>query len=216
MLTKLITAVLLMSWISSKILVLQDSDLPKLMKMFSKDKKLSRKLEAADSGTDDADLENASTQNVDENQKSEGDEEKEKEEDEEPVEHTPLICEYKTESRPGFVNKKDSNVMMLPGDIGPCEVVAEYEVSHKIDWKEKMEDEDLEGCKGIEYTYPTEDGDLTTTLYPVQSKDPNNELKFVDAGYYSSLTNTTKIYRDGMIYKYRKWMNDIVLLCMKK
>ena len=114
MLIKLITAVLLMSWISSKILVLEDSDIPKLMKMLSKVRRPPRTLEAADSGTDDADLENASTQSVNGRQKSEGDEE----EEEEAIEHFPLICEYADESRLGFRYKKDLDALMLPKDIG--------------------------------------------------------------------------------------------------
>ena len=54
MLVKLLTTFLLISWISSKIYVLEESELPELMKMLKKQNKISRRLEVADSGVDEA------------------------------------------------------------------------------------------------------------------------------------------------------------------
>ena len=197
MLRKLLTAVLLMSWTCSKIYVLNDSDLPKLMKMFQQEQKLSRKLEAADSGTDESP--------ADENHSEDSSHHDEEQSDD----HTALICEYKDEARLGL-KMEGKDMMMKPKELIDCQSPIEYPVSKEADLGG-----DLTDCKGLEYNYKKDGEDKTTNLYPVRNKDPENEIIAVDGGYYSSLTNRTIVVMFGTVYNYRPWMGDMVVLCMK-
>ena len=131
-----------------------------------------------------------------------------------PFEHTPLICEYAGESRPGF-RTKDGDFIMLPQGLCKCRNPVEYKVSHKVDWETHYDDPDLENCKGIDYDYKSYGEHLTTTLYPIQVKDPEYKDKYFDVGYYSNGTVTTVVFKDDISFKYQDWMDQIVVLCMK-
>ena len=208
MFSKLISTFLLMTWISSKILAPTNSILSKHKKMSQKKTHLSKKMPVADSGKNFVHLEDASDDSDD---FIEDDEEGEEEEKTVPI---PLICEYAGEKRIGF-KLKHVEALIKPRSYGKCKNSVEYEVSHQIDWKQEMDESDLEGCKGIEYHYKKDGEDMMTTLYPVQMKDSEKINKIFEAGYYSSGTKTTVLFYDDLFFGPTPWMGEMVLSCNK-
>ena len=204
----LLCSLFLLALVSSKIIILDESDLPKLLRsLSSKGSSINRKLEEADEG------DNSSSSEA-----SEASEESETSEGVEAVNvfpdaqlpFIPRKCYYRGGLRPGFEVDGDSWVM-TPSKTERCKDPQDFLVEKDVLWS----GQDLSNCKGLEYNYTSRGEDVSTVLYYVRTSGVSEGLPEVHAGYMSSETKGIKLYMYNSVYNYRSWMGDVYILCMK-